>query len=189
MSTCDTGNGIFISYSTNVSIEHSLNTTTKGLLHSVWWYLYIIVTRFSNKHSNGAYATLVPNKGYAVPVLVVGTSSLNAYLPDRHQPITITIFCARVITIRDKQCTCLYFIYLYMPILLSFFSSLQFTLVFFFQLYLRFVDISPISLHHVVWNMILPIWQIRGPISKTITHTTLYFSNWSTKFHLLSLQW
>ena len=39
MSTCDAGDGIFKSYLTNISTEHSLNTTTKGLLHSVWWYL------------------------------------------------------------------------------------------------------------------------------------------------------
>ena len=39
MSTCDSGDGIFKSFLTNVSSEHSLNTTTKGLLHSVWWYL------------------------------------------------------------------------------------------------------------------------------------------------------
>ena len=38
MSTCDAGDGIFKSYLTNISTEHSLNTTTKGLLHSVWWY-------------------------------------------------------------------------------------------------------------------------------------------------------
>ena len=35
MSTCDAGDGIFKSYLTNISIEHSLNTTTKGLLHSI----------------------------------------------------------------------------------------------------------------------------------------------------------
>ena len=39
MSTCDAGDGIFKWYLTNISTEHSLNTTTKGLLHSVWWYL------------------------------------------------------------------------------------------------------------------------------------------------------
>ena len=41
MPTCNAGNGIFKSYLTNISTEHSLNTTTKGLLHSVWWYLII----------------------------------------------------------------------------------------------------------------------------------------------------
>ena len=39
MSTRDAGDGIFKPYFTNVSNEHSLNTLTKGLLHSVWWYL------------------------------------------------------------------------------------------------------------------------------------------------------
>ena len=39
MSTWDAGDGIFKSDLTNISTEHSLNTTIKGLLHSVWWYL------------------------------------------------------------------------------------------------------------------------------------------------------
>ena len=39
MSTCEAGDGIFKSYLTNISTEHFLNTSTTGLLHSVWWYL------------------------------------------------------------------------------------------------------------------------------------------------------
>ena len=35
MSTCDAGDGIFKSYLTNISTEHSLNTTTIGLLSGV----------------------------------------------------------------------------------------------------------------------------------------------------------
>ena len=45
MSTWDLGDGIFKSYLMNISTEHSLYTTTKGLLHSVWWYL---ITRSGN---------------------------------------------------------------------------------------------------------------------------------------------
>ena len=49
MSTCDAGDGIFKSYLTNISAEHSLNTTTEGLLHSVWWYLIIRSGKWSFK--------------------------------------------------------------------------------------------------------------------------------------------
>ena len=52
MSTWDAGDGIFKSHLTNISAEHSLNTTTKGLLHSVWWYL---ITR-SGKWSLSEYS-------------------------------------------------------------------------------------------------------------------------------------
>ena len=49
MSSCDAGDGIFKSYSTNISTEHSLNTTTKELLHSVWWYLITRSGKWSPK--------------------------------------------------------------------------------------------------------------------------------------------
>ena len=52
MSTWDAGDGIFKSHLTNISTEHSLNTTTKGLLHSVWWYLITRSGKWSlNKYS------------------------------------------------------------------------------------------------------------------------------------------
>ena len=35
MDTCDAGDGIFKTYLTNINTEHSLNTTTKGLLSGV----------------------------------------------------------------------------------------------------------------------------------------------------------
>ena len=58
MSTCDAGDGIFKSYLTNISTEHSLNKTTKGLLHSITrsgkWSLEvlscIIVVLFMPQH-------------------------------------------------------------------------------------------------------------------------------------------
>ena len=51
MSTCDGGYGIFKSCLTNISAEHSLNTTTKGLLHPawVWWYLITRSGKWSRK--------------------------------------------------------------------------------------------------------------------------------------------
>ena len=49
MSTCNAGDGIFKSYLTNISTEHSLNTTMEGLLHSVWWYLIIRSGKWSLK--------------------------------------------------------------------------------------------------------------------------------------------
>ena len=49
MSTRDAGDGTFKSYFTNISTEHSLNTTTKGLLHSVWWYLITRSGKFSQE--------------------------------------------------------------------------------------------------------------------------------------------
>ena len=45
MSICDAVGAIFISHLTNVSIEHSLNTTTKGLSNSGKWHL---ITRSGN---------------------------------------------------------------------------------------------------------------------------------------------
>ena len=52
MSTCDAGDGIFKSHLTNISTEHSLNTTTKGFLLSMWWPLTTRSGKWSlNKYS------------------------------------------------------------------------------------------------------------------------------------------
>ena len=69
MSTCDAGDGIFKSYLTNISTGHSLNTATKGLLHSVWWYLITRSGKWSLKnillyHFCAIYATTYTTRSY-----------------------------------------------------------------------------------------------------------------------------
>ena len=59
MSTCNARDGIFKSYLTNISTEHSLNTTMKRLLHSVRWYLIIRSGKWSlKKYSPASFCAI-----------------------------------------------------------------------------------------------------------------------------------